>query len=92
MKLRIAIWTGMGALVVILWSLYISATSPAPLGIAWILAYLTCPISLAHRHALSFDLVLLTNAATYALAGSVVETMRRRYRQTRLISDGPLPC
>jgi len=85
MKLRIAIWTGMGALVVVLWSLYISATSPAPLGIAWILTYVTCPISLAHHHALGFDFVLLTNAATYALASTAVETMRRD-RQTRLIS------
>jgi hypothetical protein len=86
MKLRIAIWTGMGALVVALWSLYISATSPAPLGIVWNLAYLTCPISLAHHHALSFYFVLVVNAATYALVGTIVETMRH-HKQTRLISN-----
>ncbi len=86
MKFRIAIWTGVGALVVVFWSLYISATSPAPLGNLWTLAYLTCPIALAHHYALSFYFVLLMNAATYALVGTIVETMRRHYKQTRLIS------
>jgi hypothetical protein len=80
MKLRIAIWTGVGALVVVLWTLYISATSPTPLGNVWTLAYLTCPIALARHYALSFYLVLLINAATYALVGTVVETIRRHSR------------
>jgi hypothetical protein len=80
MKLRIAIWTGVGALIVVLWTLYISATSPTPLGNLWTLAYLTCPIALAHRYPLSFYFVLLVNAATYALIGTVVETTRRHYK------------
>ncbi len=85
MKLRIAIWAGLGALVVVLWSLYISAT-PVPSGVMWTLAYLTCPIALARHYALSFYFVLLVNAGTYALAGTIVETMRRRLRSI----DGPL--
>ncbi len=80
MKLRIAIWTGVGALIVVLWTLYISETSPTPLGNLWTLAYLTCPIALAHHYPLSFYFVLLVNAATYALVGTVVETMRRHYK------------
>jgi hypothetical protein len=76
MKLRIAIWAGTGALVVGLWSLYISATSHAPLGILWDVVYLTCPISLARHHAISIYFVLIINAATYALVGTIVETMR----------------
>ncbi len=84
MKLRIAVWASMGALVVVLWTLYIAATSPAPLGVAWNLVYLTCPISLARHHSLSFYFVLLTNVATYATLGTVVETIRRRHKQTRL--------
>jgi hypothetical protein len=80
MKLRVAIWTGVGALVVVLWTLYISATSPTPLGNLWTLAYLTCPIALAHHYALSFYLVLLINASTYSLVGMVVEIMRRHYK------------
>lgn len=86
MKLRIAIWSGVGALVVVFWTLYISATSRAPLGIVWTLAYLTCPIARAHHYALSFYFAFFMNAATYALVGMVVETMRRHYKP-RLISD-----
>jgi hypothetical protein len=73
-------WTGVGALVVVFWTLYVSATSPTALGNVWTLAYLTCPIALAHHYALSFYFVLLINAATYALVGTVVETVRRHYK------------
>jgi hypothetical protein len=86
MKFRIAIWTSVGALVVVFWTLYISATFPTPLGIVRTLTYLTCPIALARHYALSFYFVLLVNAATYALVGTVVETMRRHYKP-RLISN-----
>lgn len=86
MKLRIAIWSGVGALVVVFWTLYVSATSPTPLGVVWTLAYLTCPIALAHHYTLGFYSVLFMNAATYALVGMVVETMRRHYKP-RLISN-----
>lgn len=86
MKRRIAIWSGVGALVVVFWTLYISATSPTPLGLVWTLAYLTCPIALAHDYILSFYFVLFMNAATYALVAVVVETMRRHYKP-RVISN-----
>jgi len=59
---------------------------PAPLGTLWTLAYLTCPVALARHYPLSFYFVLLANAATYALAGTCVETVRRHYK-SRLISD-----
>ena len=87
MRFRIAIWTGMGALVVVLWTLYVSTVATTPLGIVRTLAHLTCPISLAHHHALGFYFVLFMNAVTYALAGTVVETMRRHYKQNRSISN-----
>jgi hypothetical protein len=80
MRLRTAIWAVAGALVVVLWTLYISATSATPRGIVGALVYLTCPIALARHYALSFYFVLLGNAATYALAGVVVETIRRHYK------------
>ena len=86
MKLRIAIWSSVGALVVVFWTLYISVTSPTSLGTVWIVACLTCPIALAHHYTLNFYSVLLINAATYALVGSVVETMRRQYKP-RMISN-----
>lgn len=78
MKLRLAIWTGVGALVAIFWTLCIPATSPTPFVRA--LVYLSCPIALAGHHAISFHVALLANAATYALVGLVVETMRQHYK------------
>ncbi len=84
MKLRIAIWALAGALVVVFWTLYISAMAPAAHGTMWTLAYLTCPIALARRYALGFYFVLLANAATYALVGAVVEAMRGHFRQTHV--------
>jgi len=89
MKRRIAIWASVGALVAVCWTIYASATFPTPLaavGIARTLVYLTCPIALAHQYALSFYFVLLGNAATYALVGMVVESIRRHY-QTHSVSN-----
>ena len=83
MKIRIAIWATLGALVVLVWTSYISATFANPLGAGGVgraLVYLTCPIAMAgQHHPQSFSFVLLANAATYALAGLVVETARRHY-------------
>lgn len=89
MKLRIAMWSGLGALVVVVWRVYISATLSNPLGTGGVgraLVYLTCPIAIARQHPQGFYFVLFVNAATYALASSVVETMRRLYRP-RLLSN-----
>lgn len=80
MKLRIAIWAGVGALAAVFWALWISATSANLHGIAWIMACVTCPVSLLGRYPLSFYVVLVVNASTYAVVGTVVETIRRRYR------------
>ena len=85
MKLRLSIWAGAGALVVIFWTLYISATAPTAHGTMWMLACLTCPVALARQYALSFYSVLLTNAATYALVGAAVEVMRGHFQQTRVV-------
>lgn len=80
MRLRIALWACAGALVVILWTFYLSAGFPTPLGIASTLVYVTCPIALAGRYALSLYFVLLVNAGTYALVGTLAESMWRHYR------------
>jgi len=83
MKSRIAIWATLGALVVVGWRVYIAATLSNPLGgdsIGRALVHLTCPISIGSPpHPQGFYFVLIANAATYALAGVVVETMRRYY-------------
>ena len=86
MKFRIAIWAGVGALIVVLWDL-IFTMSPATPGSLRTLAHLTCPIALADRHPLSFNFVLVANAATYALIGAIVEVMRRQYKSRRFISN-----
>jgi hypothetical protein len=83
MKRQITVWAILGALVVVAWRVYISSTLSNPLGAAGVgraLAYLTCPIAMASQHPQGFYFVLLANAATYALAGIVVETARRYYR------------
>ena len=84
MKSRIAIWAALGALVVVAWGISTSTTLSNPLGrdgLGRVLIYLTCPIAMAgQRHPQAFYFVLIANAATYALAGVVIETLRRYYR------------
>ena len=81
MILRIAIWAGLGALLVVAWKVYISATFANPLGAGALgraLVHLACPITIAsHPQTFYFDLAM--NATTYALAGVVVETARQYY-------------
>jgi thiosulfate reductase cytochrome b subunit len=77
MKSRIAIWACGGALIVGLWSIYLSSMPGVPRGIAAILLDATCPIALARQHHLTIYFVFLANALTYALAGLIVETMWR---------------
>ncbi len=83
MRVRIVVWAGVGALVTVLWNLYISATPNLFAG-TWALVYLTCPIALARNDALSFYSVLVANAVTYAVVGTVVETMRRHHERIKL--------
>lgn len=83
MKYRIAIWASAGFLVAASWALYfamrIKDNPIEPL--VYTLGSLTQPVVLigAHFHfGMSFYLVILANAATYALVGLIVETLRQR--------------
>lgn len=90
MKLRIAIWASVGALVVVFWSLYFSATHLTQAAPEWTLVDLTMPVALARHYAIaaSVYVVLLLNAASYALVGTVVESMWRHYKHRHdLISN-----
>ena len=82
MKYRIAIWAGVGFLVAGLWALYALATTPPALGSGdplLPLVRLTCPIAiLGSSHAIGLSWALVANAATYALAGLMVEKLRQR--------------
>jgi hypothetical protein len=81
MKYRIAMWASAGFLVAGFWALYALATTPpsfifvSPL---MALVRLTCPIAFLSSYPIRFYWVLLANAATYALAGLIVETLRQQ--------------
>ena len=79
MKYRIAIWAAAGFLVASGWAVYfLVASKDHPIEpTVSTLVRLTCPIAIAGSHyPISLYLALATNAATYALVGLVVETLR----------------
>jgi hypothetical protein len=89
-KYRIAMWATVGLLVVGCWQFYAFATAPNPISagqpILWTLARLTCPLVFASFYfhfAVGIYWVLLANAATYGLAGLIVETLSRQLRHAK---------
>jgi hypothetical protein len=82
MKIRIAIWAAVGALVVAFWALYIMTThqNVGAGGVGRVIVCLTCPIAIEGHHPQSLYFVMVVNAATYALVGIAVETIRRHLR------------
>jgi hypothetical protein len=90
LKYRIAMWASAGFLVAGFWALYFLPTGPIPITstqqIVWILIRLTCPVVLASFYfhfGVSFYGVLLANAATYALVGLIVETLRQQLNRAK---------
>jgi hypothetical protein len=86
MKYRIAMWASAGLLVAGFWALYALATMPTMLFAKpeiMILVRLTCPIALVSSYPLQLHWVLLANAATYALIGLIVETLRQRLHHAK---------
>jgi hypothetical protein len=91
--IRIATWTSAGILVSFGWGFYFaSANKGLPIGpIVYTLARLTQPTAafvlyLNPASPLGLTWVAVTNAATYALLGLTVETVRRHRRSLRLSS------
>ena len=84
MKYKIGLWACVGFTVAACWALYAFATQAPALTAAdplLTLAQITCPIAFASIHfhfGVSLYWCLLANAATYALIGLMVETVRRR--------------
>ena len=83
MKYRIAMWASAGFLVAACWAVYFAMRSKNnPIEpIAYTLGSLTQPVVLIGSYfhfGMSFYLVILANAATYALVGLIVETLRQR--------------
>jgi hypothetical protein len=79
-------WAMAGFLVAGGWALYAFAAKPPAMTSAdpiMTLVRLTCPIALLSSYPLRLYWVLLANAATYALVGLIVETIRQRLKQAR---------
>lgn len=84
MKYRIGAWAGAGLVVAGLWAIYAMVSRPPALTSAdpiLPLVRLTCPITLVSFYPLHLYWVLAANAATYALIGLIVETLKRRLRR-----------
>jgi len=86
MKYRIGIWAIVGLLVAGGWAIYMFETPPpafTPADPLMILVRFTCPIALLNHNPLRLYWVLLANAATYALAGLIVEILRQRLHHAK---------
>jgi hypothetical protein len=73
-------WAFVGFIVAACWAFFVLATSPFAnermqglLPLVWV----TCPIALASHHPIGMYTVIIANAATYALVGLIVETLRK---------------
>jgi hypothetical protein len=89
MPRRIAMWASVGFLVAGLWALYFFPTASVPTASVetiWTLARLTCPIafvSFCFHVPVGIYWVFVANAATYALVGLTVETLRQQLSRAR---------
>jgi hypothetical protein len=89
MKYRIGMWASAGFLVAGFWALYAFATTPPAMSSAdpiVTLVELTCPVvvvSVYFHFGISLYSSLLANAATYALVGLIVETLRRQLNHAK---------
>ena len=88
MKYRIAMWASAGFLVAGGWAIYFAvASKDIPIDpVVWGLARIACPIAFASFYfhfPVGIYWAFLANAATYALAGLIVETLRRQLHHAR---------
>ena len=89
--IRIVMWASAGFLVSVCWGFYFSSTDKAiAIGpIVYTLTRLTQPVvavivSYEPTALLGVRSVAVWNAATYALVGLIVETIRQHYRTLRI--------
>jgi hypothetical protein len=72
-------WAIVGFLVAGFWAVYALASTPLTFtDPVMVLVKLTCPIAFLRSYPLHLSWVLVANAATYVLAGVIVETLKRR--------------
>ena len=85
MKTRIAMWAVAGFLVAGCWELFVSLSVPFAnqrMADAWLLAGITCPITLVRHLPITWYGVLIANTATYVLLGLTVDALRKRHTLT----------
>jgi hypothetical protein len=86
MKYRIVMWAAGGFLIAAFWAFYffpIAPNSAASAEAMWTLARITCPVAFASLHfhfPIAFYWAILANAATYALVGLIVESLRQQFK------------
>ena len=81
MKSRIAMWAVAGFLIAGCWELFVLLSGPFAnqrMAGVWLLAGITCPITLDRNLPMTWYAVLIANTATYALLGLIVETLRKK--------------
>ncbi len=81
MKFRIAMWASAGFLVAVGWAIYAFASAPPALTFndpIMSLVRITCPIAFVSSYPIRMEWTFLANAATYALVGLIVESLRQR--------------
>jgi hypothetical protein len=79
MRYRAGAWASLGFLVASFWALYLFPTAQTVSEPILTVARLTCPVMFVASYfhfGLHFYWVLLANAATYALVGLILETLR----------------
>jgi endonuclease/exonuclease/phosphatase (EEP) superfamily protein YafD len=85
MKYRIAIWAAAGFLVASGWAVYFFARNKdLPIEpIMSVFIRLSCPIAIVgSHHPVSLYSALAANVTTYAVAGLVLETLRRQFNRS----------
>lgn len=86
MMRRIAMWAGAGLLIAGGWELLAFATYPLSVDRVhqlWTLFKITCPlVAISIRYSMAWYAALLTNTATYAAIGIVLEMLRPRHKLT----------
>ena len=88
-KRRVAAWAGAGLLVAVAWWIYALAWAPIPITmtapIVWTLVRFSCPVVMVGTYlhlGVSLFWVLTANVATYAVIGSLVESLHWRTAST----------
>jgi len=83
---RIGMWAGAGLLIAMGWGLYfVTANKATPIGpLVYVMARLTQPVVATVLYfnpdvSLGLHSAVVANAATYALLGNIVETLRKQF-------------